>query len=276
MRLSCNIIDYPRPTCVIYDPASSGAPIIRSAELTTVIKEAVAYRQGTSFRNNIVFESSAPKLRNYIIYGNTTGNLTEEGYVIPVTVQKVNHFDASNADIVELYPDTDDIVKVSGTTNYTKQRSFVAEVQPNTWYTVYVNSDESNLTARVAGYSTYPAAGDTALWTDRDLTRLTPPINTFITTADTHYVMVYFSYRRDDVTDILPTIRLIKGSADFNNTVNFVLDTPLMVGQEIRYEECGIDIPAPTYGDCTITFGSEFLPHDVWIQYDSGEVPQIV
>ena len=279
MKLTCSITPLRRPKAII----SRANNIIIDADLTTVIND--MFFRDTSFREvDMVFETTANKLRNYVIYGdtnssrNSVGNYDQESgkYQIPVTVTKINHFDSEHANIVDLYPDTDDIVKVSGTTAYTKQKSFILEVQPNTWYTVYVNSNESYLTARVAGYSTYPAAGDTALWTERDLTRLTPPINTFSTTEDTHYIMVYFSYRRDDVSEIstiLSTIRVIKGSADFNNTVVFSLDMPLGVGQEIRYEDTGIDIPTPTYGDCRLTVNTSTAPFDVWIQYDTKEVP---
>lgn len=273
MKITCSITPSPRPRAIISRAEAGSIPMIDDAELTTVIND--MFLREVEQVGCMIFETTAVKLRNYIIYGNNTGNYDPESgkYQIPVTVTKINHFDSEHANIVDLYPDTDDIVKVSGTTAYTKQKSFILEVQPNTWYTVYVNSNESYLTARVAGYSTYPAAGDTALWTDRDLTRLTPPINTFSTTEDTHYIMVYFSYRRDDVSEILPTIRVIKGSADFNNTVVFSLDMPLGVGQEISYEDTGVDIPTPTYGDCKLSVDTSTAPFDVWIQYDTKEVP---
>ena len=273
MRLKGSITPSPRPRAIISRADAGSIPMIEDAELTTVINDLTFLE--TYGDGGMVFETTSGKLRNYVIYGDNTGDYDQEAdkYQIPVTVSKINHFDPDNADIVDLYPDTDDIVKVSGTTAYTKQKSLILEVQPNTWYTVYVNSNESYLTARVAGYSAYPAAGDTALWTDRDLTRLTPPINTFFTTEDTHYIMVYFSYRRDDVSEITPTIRVIKGSADFTNTVVFLRDTLLGVGQEIRYEDTGIDIPTPTYGDCRLTVNTSTAPFDVRIQYDTKEVP---
>lgn len=273
MKITCSITPSPRPRAIISRAEAGSIPMIDDAELTTVIND--MFLREVEQVGGMIFETTAVKLRNYIIYGNNTGNYDPESgkYQIPVTVTKINHFDSEHANIVDLYPDTDDIVKVSGTTAYTKQKSFILEVQPNTWYTVYVNSNESYLTARVAGYIDSPVAGDTALWTDRDLTRLTPPINTFFTTEDTHYIMVYFSYRRDDVSEILPTIRVIKGSADFNNTVVFSLDMPLGVGQEIRYEDTGVDIPTPTYGDCKLSVDTSTAPFDVWIQYDTKEVP---
>jgi len=273
MKITCSITPSPRPRAIISRADADSIPMIEDAELTTVINDLTFLE--TYGDGGMVFETTSGKLRTYVIYGDNTGDYDQEAgkYQIPVTVSKINHFDPDNADIVDLYPDTDDIVKVSGTTAYTKQKSLILEVQPNTWYTVYVNSNESYLTARVAGYSAYPAAGDTALWTDRDLTRLTPPINTFFTTEDTHYIMVYFSYRRDDVSEITPTIRVIKGSADFTNTVVFLRDTLLGVGQEIRYEDTGIDIPTPTYGDCRLTVNTSTAPFDVRIQYDTKEVP---
>lgn len=260
------VIPEPRITGRIGRATAAGLEI-EVKNITTVIKELY----GTSYP--VHFTTSSSKLRNYIFYGNSTGDYDPETgkYKLPVIVRKRNMFDASHPNVVLLYPDTDGVCKASGTSSYTKQRSFVCEVEPDTVYTVYVNYESTSVTARVAGYIDSPVAGDTALWTDRALDRLRPPINTFTTTAQTHYVMVYFSYGRDDVNEITPTIRLIKGTEDFTNTVTFMLESPLAIGQALRYDETGIEIPTAA-GDCELFFGVSPPPYDIYIQYDSTEV----
>lgn len=267
MEIKGTIIPKPRVTGIIGRATAAGIEI-EVENITTVIKELYSLMDYP-----VYFTTSGSKLRNYIIYGNGTGDYDQDDadYKLPVVVRKVNVFDASDPDVVELYPDTDGVCKASGTTAYTKQRSFVCEVEPDTVYTIYINYEGSYVTARAAGYSSYPAAGDTALWTDRDLVRLSPPVNTFTTTSDTRYVMVYFSYRRDDVSEILPSIRFIKGTEDFNNTVTFTLESPLAIGQALRYEETGIEIPTAA-GDCEMYFDVSSPPFDIYIQYDSTEV----
>lgn len=267
MRLKGSITPSPRPIGIVSRADAGSIPTIENAELTTVIND-LAFLE-TYGDGGMVFETTANKLRNYVIYGNNTGNLDSETgkYKIPITVRKINHFDAETAVVYSLYPDRDSVVKAS---NSTKQRSIIVEVEPDTHYLFYSTGSVANAMGRVACFETEPQAGDTALAL---FTTSTPPENKFITTSSTHYVMIYISWGVDDISGVLPGLKLIKGSADFDSTIAFTLDEPLGIGEELRYADTGIDIPTPVYGDCRLTVDTDTAPFDVWIQYDTKEVP---
>ena len=109
-------------------------PLYIDALLKTVIKETTLF---TAYPDKMTIETSSGKLRNYIIWGNNTGDYDIETgkYKVPVTVRKINHFDPTST-VVELYPDTDGVVKAATSA---KQRSVIVEVDPGTYYTVYIN-----------------------------------------------------------------------------------------------------------------------------------------
>ena len=201
---------------------------------------------------NVVVSGSPPLeiaplsecLEECIIYGSSSGvgdyDSTTGKYIIPVVVNGRNLLDKDNVDILERYPDGDGVVTASGTINATRQRSFCMPVEPDTAYTVSVHFT-GKVTARVAGYSSYPQVGDECVFVDRTVLSVTPMVNSFVTTADTRYILCYFSYGRgtDELGEVLDNVQLEKGSRP-TAPVPFVisrtelsLDAPLMSGESV-------------------------------------------
>ena len=216
-------------------------------------------------------------LSDCIIYGSSRGvgdyDSTCSKYMIPVTVRSRNLFDPDNADILALYPDQDGTVTVSGTTNATRQRSFCMRVEPGTQYTVSVEYT-GRVTARVAGYSSYPQAGDSCEFVDRELVSLSPMVNSFVTTADTRYILCYFSYGRntDELGDVLETIQLEKGGQATEyvpyiiSRTELYLDQPLTEGEYVSVSELGREIEVST-GYSSVSISTLIQPDRITVKY---------
>ena len=216
-------------------------------------------------------------LEDCIIYGGSAGvgdpDPVTGKYIIPVTVRGRNLFDALSADILALYPDTNGTATVSGTSASTKQRSFCMRVEPNTQYTVSVGFT-GRVTARVAGYSSYPQAGDSCEFVDRDLVSLSPMVNSFITTANTRYILCYFSYGRDttELGEVLGTVQLEKG-AQATAWVPYIisrtelsLDSPLYSGEWVSSGLLSQDIEICS-GYSSISVSTQAQPERITVKY---------
>ena len=216
-------------------------------------------------------------LEDCVIYGAVGGvgdyDSATGKYVIPVTVRGRNLFNSDGADILALYPDTNGTVTASGTTAATKQRSFCMRVEPGTQYTVSVGYT-GRVTARVAGYSSFPQAGDTCEFVDRDLVTLSPMVNSFVTTEDTHYILCYFSYGRDtsDLGDVLATIQVEKGPQATGyvpyiiSRTELCLDSPLYSGESVSSDTLSQDIGI-CEGFSSVSVSTQVQPERITVKY---------
>lgn len=207
-------------------------------------------------------------LKGYTIFGNAD----------KVGKQTVNLFDKSNADIRDsVYPD--------GTTGEVKTTSYVYTVtiqcEPSTTYTISKNTTARR---RLAGYNTYPQVGDIAEFVTETYTTIeSKQVVTFTTTANTHYLLFFFSASElttEVLQEIIDSIQLELGSTmtDYEPygykipitcggvTTNIYCDSQLDKGDMLTYSETEIDIPTIA-GSNTIDTTLTNKPV-MWIKYE--------
>jgi hypothetical protein len=142
--------------------------------------------------------------------------------------------------------------------------------------------------------SAFPQLGDTCLAIDESVDESSTRCgNTFTTTSDTNYVIIFFASSAQLTTDMIiadsKTLTVQEGeSLDYvpfyvipvtsgGVTTNLPIDSPLGLTDTLTYTDTGIAIPTFD-GDNTITFGTTVQPSGMsaefkgWHSQDTARV----
>lgn len=191
----------------------------------------------------IVQEISAPA--EYIIDSNEYTFTISNNTGAVVVSNHANQFDATNANVVSLYPN-----QQTGTANTTSNAySLLIAVKPNTQYCFSLTDDpmETNRNRmRVAGYTTVPQVNTTSTFLDDTATRVNDRVyNTFTTTEDTHYILVFLwtstTFTPERIDEIVSTANIVlEENATTMNPLtyqNYFTNTPIQATVHVIKED---------------------------------------
>ena len=215
-----------------------------------------------------LIQASGEPLIDYTITGNTGG----------VAARTANLYNWQDG-YTNLFPNADGVISDSQSQN---TASIVVAVQPNTTYTFSMGKF-SYYRRRVGMLSAFPQLGDNCLAIDESVDESdTRRGNTFTTTSDTNYVIVFFASSAQLTTDMIiadsKTLTVQEGeSLDYipyyqipitsgGVATNLPIDSPLGLTDTLTYTQTGIAIPTFD-GDNTITFGTTVQPSAMSAEY---------